>query len=51
MYDGNPYGDRVVARLRIQEALDPSKAPGKVRCFADMTPEEQAELRAKYGGR
>jgi hypothetical protein len=29
---------------RISEALDPTRAPGKVRTMADMTPEELAAL-------
>ena len=47
-YDGNPFSEHAVARLKIQEALDPTRAPGKVRRLADMTPQEQAELRGKY---
>ena len=32
----------------IRDALDPVKAPGKVKTFAEMTPEEQAEMKRLY---
>lgn len=32
---------------RIRDALDPTKAPSKVRTLADMTPEERASLVAQ----
>lgn len=32
----------------ISEALDPTRASGKVKAFKDMTPEEQAEMRRLY---
>lgn len=32
----------------ITDALDPSLAPGKVRTLADMSPEERAEMVARY---
>lgn len=34
---------------RISEALDPSKAPGKVRTLADMSEEEKEALAKEYG--
>lgn len=39
---------RIIAK-QISAALDPAKAPGKVRRLADMTPEERAELERLYG--
>jgi hypothetical protein len=36
-----------VARA-ISDALDPVKAPGKVRTLADMTPEERETLTKRY---
>lgn len=33
---------------RIADALDPGKAPGKVRTFADMTDEERQALTQQY---
>ena len=33
----------------IREALDPTKANGKARSFADMTPEERAKVAAELG--
>jgi hypothetical protein len=33
---------------KLADALDPAKAPSKGRSFKDMSPEEQANLRAKY---
>lgn len=32
----------------IAEALDPVKAPGRVRTLADMTPEEREKIIAQY---
>ena len=32
----------------ISDALDPIKAPSKVRCLADMTPEERDEMIRRY---
>lgn len=34
---------------RIAEALDPTRAPSKVRTLADMSPEERASMAALYG--
>ena len=33
----------------ISNALDPDKAPGKVRTLADMSEEERAEMQRLYG--
>lgn len=35
----------------ITNALDPTRANGKVRTLADMTPEERAELERQYGAK
>lgn len=35
----------------IADALDPVKAPSKVRTLADMSPEERAEMARLYGRR
>lgn len=35
-------------RARINEALDPTKAPSKPKTFAEMTDEEKAEMRRLY---
>lgn len=32
----------------IEDALDPARAPGRCRSLADMSAEEQAEMRALY---
>lgn len=32
----------------ISEALDPTRAPSKVRAFKDMSPEEQEQMRLLY---
>lgn len=32
----------------ITNALDPTRAPGKVKTFAEMTPEEREEMRRLY---
>ena len=32
----------------ITAALDPARAPGKVKTFAEMTPEEREEMRRLY---
>lgn len=33
----------------IRDALDPVKAPGKCKTFAEMTPEERDEMERLYG--
>lgn len=44
----DPHGAARAYGRMISEALDPVRAPSKVRSFADMTPEEQAAMRAQY---
>ena len=41
---------RVLA-FGIRDALDPSKAPSKLKTFADMTESERAEMRRLYEGK
>lgn len=43
--DGTPL------QQRLRDALDPAKAPSKVKSFKDMTPEERAEMQRLYGKR
>lgn len=40
---------RYAIATSITEALDPGRAPGKVRTLADMTPEEREEMAKLYG--
>jgi len=35
----------------LRDALDPAKAPSKVRSYKDMTPEERAEMQRLYGAK
>ena len=46
--DHNPDAERRYYGKRIQDALDPVKAPGKVRTLADMSPEERAAIEKRY---
>ena len=35
-------------RCSMADALDPTKAPGRVKTFAEMTEDERAEMRRLY---
>ena len=51
-YRWHPRGSRAEQRLKeLADALDPSKAPSRVRTLAEMTPEERAEMQRLYGAR
>ena len=47
----DPQYEARQAGKRILEALDPGKAPSKVKRFCDMSPTEQAAMRALYEGK
>jgi len=46
----DPFSERVYYGKQIRDALDPVKAPSKVRMLKDMTPEERKAIEDKYRG-